>query len=378
MEFLAILLLLTLVAWLETRVYQKYAFHNLKYVCYFDREEAFEGEEICLVEEVSNGKLLPMPWLKAELTTSKWLDFAGSQSLITEETRFVPSFFMMKSRHKVVRSWKVKCLKRGSFQLDKVILVSTDLLGTVSVSLSVDPHTHVTVLPRPVDMELGFERVLSTSGPVIVRRHLLPDPFLIAGVREYTQRESMNHIHWLATARTGRLMVHNNEYSADQTLTIIHNIQSREYELERAMEPEKVEEAIRVCAGFLDDTLRSGIPVSLWINASLTGERETIITPCSWGREHIRELLRLLANLPLQSSEDFPTFLEGFCSKVTTSDLVLISPYLNEDILEYAGHRRMEGTRVKVVTTSPLRKEDIKEDLDIYCYHREEAVSHAG
>ena len=41
MEFLAILLLLTLVAWLETRVYQKYAFHNLKYVCYFDREEAF-------------------------------------------------------------------------------------------------------------------------------------------------------------------------------------------------------------------------------------------------------------------------------------------------------------------------------------------------
>lgn len=377
MEFLAILLLLAVVIWLEGRVYRKYAFRNLKYVCYFDREEAFEGEEISLVEEVTNAKLLPVPWLKAELTTSKWLDFAGSQSLVTEETRFVPSFFMMKSRHKVVRSWKVKCLKRGCFQLDKVILVSTDLLGTASLSMPVEPHACITVLPQPVDMEVGFEKVLSTFGPVVVRRHLLPDPFLIAGVREYTQRESINHVHWLATARTGRIMVHNNEYSADQTLTVILNVQSREFELEKAMEPEKVEEAIRVCAGFLDDTLRSGIPVSLRVNASLTGEREIIATPCSWGREHVRELLRLLAHLPLQSSEDFPVFLHSLCARVETSDLVLITAYLNQEILEYAYAHRREGTRVKIVCTSPPSGELAYGDLDIYFYHREEAAVHA-
>ena len=43
MEFLAILLLLAVVIWLEGRVYRKYSFRNLKYVCYFDREEAFES-----------------------------------------------------------------------------------------------------------------------------------------------------------------------------------------------------------------------------------------------------------------------------------------------------------------------------------------------
>lgn len=373
MELLAILLIIGAAYWLETVLYRKYAFHKLDYRCYFSTEEAWEGDEITLVEEVVNAKLLPLPWLKAELTTSRWLEFAGSQSLITGETRFVPSFFMMKSHHKVVRSWKVKCLKRGVFHLDKVILISSDLFGRVSLSRPAEPHACVTVLPRPADLELGFQKVHSYSGPVVVRRHLLPDPFLIAGVREYTRRESMNRIHWLATARTGRLMVHNNEYSADQTLTVLLNVQSRENEISNNLEPWKIEAAIHACAGFLDDTLRSGIPVNLMVNTSLTGERSCIATGSSWGRQHIHETLRILAQLPLYSTEHFPIFLSGFCRKITSSDLVLITPYVNEDILSYALMQQEQGIRVKIILISRTLLEEASTcPLEIYLYWGEE------
>ena len=375
MEFLAIVLILLAVIAAEKYVYQKYAFSRLEYHCRFSAAEVFEGDEITLIEEVSNNKLLPLPWLKAELTTSKWLDFAGSQSLVTEETRFVPSFFLLKSHHRVVRSWKVKCLKRGVFHLEKGVLISTDLLGTCSVSLPVEIHAEVTVLPKPADMELGFRSVHSDSGPVIVRRHLLPDPFLIAGVREYVEGEPISHVHWLATARTGRLMVHNNEYSANQTLTVVLNVQSRSTEKYEVLDIDKIETGIRVCAGFLDDTLRSGIPVRLIANACPDGNGEPAVTGCFWGKEHILDCLRLLARMPLESSEHFPLFLRDVCSRFSSSDLVLVTAYLNEDIYDFAREQQLLGVRVKMIYLAHLLPDTVPSDLEIYQYWEEEADS---
>ena len=103
MTLLAVIILLVLAVWLQGLVFRKFSFRKLRYTCRFSTSEAMEGDEIALIEEVENRGFLPLPWLKAELTSSKWLEFADSQSLVTEETRFVPSFFMMKPHHKVTR-----------------------------------------------------------------------------------------------------------------------------------------------------------------------------------------------------------------------------------------------------------------------------------
>lgn len=56
MEFVAILAIVVFICWLEGFLYRKYAFYRLQYRCYFSVREAFEGDEITLVEEVSNAK----------------------------------------------------------------------------------------------------------------------------------------------------------------------------------------------------------------------------------------------------------------------------------------------------------------------------------
>lgn len=372
MTLLAVLVLLVLAVWLQGLVFRKFSFRKLRYTCRFSTSEAMEGDEIALIEEVENRGLLPLPWLKAELTSSRWLEFADSQSLVTEETRFVPSFFMMKPHHKVTRRWKVRCLKRGIYDLKKVVLVTTDLLGGCSPSQMVDVNARLTVLPAPADLTLDFCTPKHMIGDVIVRRHLLFDPFLIAGVRAYTPGDTMNRIHWLATARQGELMVHNNEYSAGQSLSVILNIQSRPYEKDGVIDKDKIEDAIRLAAGYFDSTLRTGIPVRFLCNAGPLHSREAVVTEEYHGREHVNELMRRLAALPLSSTENFPTFLGTTCRDINSSDIVILTCYANADIFAYATQKQAMGSSVRLIHIGSLPDTvEPPDDLPVFTYREE-------
>ena len=118
MEFIVLVVLAAVIFWLEGWVYHRFGAKGLEYRCYLSTDEAFEGDEIELVEELTNAKLLPMPWLKAEITASCFLEFAGTQSVVTDQTRFVSSFFSLRGYQKVVRRWKVKCLKFGVYSVE--------------------------------------------------------------------------------------------------------------------------------------------------------------------------------------------------------------------------------------------------------------------
>ena len=95
MELIVLLLLVAVFFLTEKWVYNRFWHKNLKYECRFSRDEVYEGDEIELIETVTNAKLLPLTWAKAEITASRWLAFAGSQSAGTGDSRFVPSFFVL-------------------------------------------------------------------------------------------------------------------------------------------------------------------------------------------------------------------------------------------------------------------------------------------
>ena len=260
MEFLVLLIIIFLVCIAINLLYKKYWDKNLYYACKFSVDEAYEGDEIELVETMTNRKLLPLPWAKTEITTSAYLDFAGSQSIVTDKSRFVPSFFMLKSYHRVVRKWKVKCLRRGEFDIDRITIVATDPLGRSTYSLPVVSHSPLTVLPRPLDPDEYLLQPSGLTGEVIVPRKLVSDPFLVSGVREYTQYDSANRIHWSATAREGRIMVRNNDYTSDQNVTLILNMQTRADEGRKLVDEEDIEHGILVAATYLDAAVPLGTP----------------------------------------------------------------------------------------------------------------------
>ena len=278
MELIVLLLLLFAAIFLQNRLYQKYAFRNLDYTCSFDRREATEGDPLCLQEVVSNRKLLPLPWLKSEITTSKWLEFSQLQSVVTDNTRFISSFFLVRSFQRVTRTWEGRCLKRGVFSVEKTVLVASDLIGGSAFSSTAPAGSQVVVFPKALDLDEDFISVSRNMGEVCVRRNLLPDPFFIAGVREYQTGDPMNHIHWPATAREGRIMVYQNDSSTSQSRAILLNMQTREYANSGAVNADMLENAIRTCAALFEQTAGEGIPLRFLANTP-----QAISTEEAWG-----------------------------------------------------------------------------------------------
>ena len=136
------------------------------------------------METVYNGKLLPVPWLRVDIHTSRWLEFARTCSVIAQENRHVTSSFVLRSYQKITRKWKLKCLK-GVFHTENVTLVSGDLLNFSNVSEAMPVNATLIVYPQIIELEELFVPVSLQQGDRVVNRWIIDDPFIVAGVREY-------------------------------------------------------------------------------------------------------------------------------------------------------------------------------------------------
>lgn len=366
MGIIGLAVFVLLLFWLQSAIYKKYSFSNLDYRCYISKNEVFEGEEIELVEELINRKFLPIPWLKSEITAPRALNFAGAQSVVTDETRFVPSFFMLRGYQKVVRRWRLTCTKRGIYTVEKTVLVASDLLGRASFSKPMPVDATVVVLPRAIEPGSALVTPRYLQGDTIVPRQLIDDPFYIAGVRPYQQGDTLNRVHWGATARQQELMVKSFDYTSRQSLMVIMNLQSREFEVDKAMDPDLVERAIRLTAGIFQDTAQTHMPVGFATNGSRESETRThtFILP-TYGEEHIYHLLRTLAFLKLYSSYTFTQFLGMADEQINASDIVVVSACITDAIVAFARRKAAEGSHVRVCYVGrPMQT--LPEGIDLY------------
>lgn len=332
---------------MEKAIYRKYMFHHLKYRCYFNQQEAYEGDEIELIEEVYNAKLLPIPWMKADFTTSKWISFAGTQSRITDNSRFVSSFFVLKGNSKTTRKWKVKCLKRGEYTLEKITLVGSDYLGGCHTSMPLTITSTLIVYPDPVESSTELLSARYVLGDTVVKNSLFPDPFMRVDIREYTEREHMNQISWTATAKEKKLMIYENQFTTTQSVSVILNMQSKEFERGSAIFPERVESCIKACAGYFYETFRRSIPVRLFANVCLSGEVQSVETPLLFGEGYVRNLLYTLALLPMTNSDDFGKYLFQIETQLGEDETIIVTSFLTDEILAFATKRN--GAKILLV-----------------------------
>ena len=75
MLFLSFLGALAAVILIEYLVYKKLAFKGIHYEASLSETEVFEGDEIYLYEEITNGKKLPLPYIKIDSDLPEGLEF---------------------------------------------------------------------------------------------------------------------------------------------------------------------------------------------------------------------------------------------------------------------------------------------------------------
>jgi len=372
MEILAFAIIVFAVIGLQSLVFGKRVFKNLEYRCEFSVEEAHEGDEIFLIETVENRKLLPVPWLKANIYSSRWLDFAGARSVVNQESRYATSSFVLKSYQKVTRKWKVKCLKRGIYKIETSTLVSGDLLSLGTNSLPVKVGATLKVYPAVIDIEQSFVPVSYLQGDVIVKRWILDDPFIVSGAREYTSRDPMNRIHWGATAKAGRFMVKNNDFTARLSLTVMLNIQSIENEYFNTIDKELVEYGIKAAASIFDLSLMTGAPVRFATNGTTADDDgKMIFTEEAAGREHISMLMETLARLELKRVKDFEDFLGSIDAVMQNCNIIVITCYLTDGICEQLRRFQKFQNRISIFLLNEPEADKMPEDMDIFVLQKD-------
>ena len=361
---LAVIIILGLQAW----IFNKFAFRKLEYKCGFSVPEAYEGDEVLLVETIRNKKLLPLPWLKVDIHSSRWLDFAGTCSVITQDDRRVTSSFMLRSYQRTTRRWKLKCLKRGVFVTENVTLICGDLLNRSNVSIPSRVDARIVVYPEILKLEEMLVPVNLIQGDSIVNRWIVEDPFIVGGVREYQPSDQLGRIHWPATAKEGRLMVKKNEFTSQLSLTVILNMQSTMYEYNSVMNRDIAEYGIKVAATLIDRALAEDMPVRLCTNGyTVDTPGEAIDSGESAGREHIQSLMRILASLALKSCKDIETLLEAFDGSIERSSIVLITSYLTKEMILQLNSLKQNMNTVKVILLENNYDQSLfQEDIDCY------------
>jgi uncharacterized protein (DUF58 family) len=334
---------------LQHQLFARWGFRGLRIERTFSTTHCHAGDDIVMIETIVNRKLAPIPWLRLESTIHAGLHFAKISNLAVSSGALFQnhrSLFSLMPYTRIVRRHGVHCSKRGWYKLETVAASMGDLVGVQAASAIHRMQLELLVYPRLVSRD---EIPLLSSrwqGDITVKRWIMPDPFLVSGAREYRFGDTMNSIHWKATARSQKLQVYNRDFTADPRLLLAVNTQITETMWDAVTDPELVEKALSYAATLAEYAVSQGIPVGFGYNGSLQGQPGVpVYLAPEGGWPHLEHLFETMAKLAISCSRSFEDFLNhGIEQEGTAMDIILLTSFVSKGIeesimrLESLGH----------------------------------------
>ena len=354
-------LLIGLLLLLQRQIYRKFWDAGLGMRLSFTAREAYEGEELELLEELTNAKPLPLPWVNAKFQLSRNLIFSGGDNYKVSDYYYQNDLFSVGMYQKVTRRQRFMCGRRGYYSIRSMDLGSSSILISDKLIKHIECSADLTVLPRPVPFPALAPIFRQLQGDIEIRRFINLDPFSFRGLREYDPGDDFRLINFTATAKTGDLIVNVHSATSAQELVILLNVeQFSEYQSEHV-----IEEGIRIAASAAEYFGGQGLSVSMITNGRdiSTGAEQRI--PPGSGAMHVHKILENLARIDLPSGQDAMwQSLDAVRDEEPT--YFLISSNDDQQMLGAFSRMLDRGLRVKWVVPAPLTAQiRIKEDEHI-------------
>ncbi len=243
-------------------------------------------------------------------------DFAGTR---------VSYHFSLPPKRQFSGKLQFSVKQRGLYDLGHYYLEFGDFLGLKPRVLSEDIGLKIICTAEaceaPVVRALGGE-----LGNVSVRRFLHDDPTMVLGYRDYTGREPMKQISWNQSARTGRLIVRQNDFTTDRTAVVLVNIDPSSRRL--------MERCLSLTGSVCRLLEKEKIPYAMMSNGDLHSLTEGL------GTGHLFFIQRRIGLSSLTGYTGFPSLVEKCLRRHKPGCThIVITPALDEDIR--AGIRRL-------------------------------------
>lgn len=352
MLFLQIVLALPLLILIETSLYKFFILRGMVYKRSVSTASAFEGEKIYMVEDIENNNFLPIAWMKAESRISPNLQIASAKNMDTAQGGYHRSVFSIMPYYRLKRTHEVTCLKRGDYNVGNVTITSGDIFGFINKIIAYDYDARLLVYPNPLGEDQMRECFHSLQGDAVVRRFINPDPFLVAGVRQYQWGDPMSSISWKSTARTNSMQVYKYDYSANSNILILFNIDSSSKQDPFPNEEEcaRIEFGIHFCASIVERSIKQGIATGFCSNGHFRDMTDFVHIPSRCSKPQLYDILEAMARLQLHRTVSFYTMIQNMRSSIPKdTDVLIVTLYVDEKIEEGIYQLRRDGHQVELL-----------------------------
>lgn len=343
----------------QSYMYNYWGPAKIRYNRSFSRSSVFEGEDIEMIDTISNNKLLPLPWLRLESKISKNLEFRSNHlGSKDDDGEFHRTLFSLMPYQKITRRHKLTCVQRGYYALNTVSMSTGDVFGFAQIFKSYDATAYVTVYPKIISLSEIPLPSHSWLGDISVRRWIIEDPFVLAGIREYTDRDALNTVNWKATARTGKLQVNQKDFTADHHLMIYVNFDQTD-DIWLPIEDEaRIEKGLSYAASIANEAISKGVSTGFGCNGYLVEpftqkendiKQSVRIEPNS-SNQQLTYLLDTMAKLKIDRTENFNYFLtKDIDEQLTNNDILIITCTQTEEMECHIRELENLGNAVEVL-----------------------------
>jgi uncharacterized protein (DUF58 family) len=295
------------------------------------KEAVVEGEEISIVETISNHKLLPLPILQLKFMTSRTFIFKDMENSAVSDNYYRNDMTSVMMYQRLIKTLMFECSKRGYYTINRMDVVCSNLFLTQEYVGSYDINIQLYVYPRPIEQirsEATFSKMI---GSILTKRYVNEDPFEFRSIREYQSYDGMKAINWKASAKTDSLKVNVFDYTSSQRVIILLNT-----------EPETIwkyddlnEESIRIAASLSRVLISQGIPVSLYTNAKDIITKEILKLPAGSGSKHLQSIQETLSRIDLVIEPmPFMPIIQERLMDMTRNDYVIILSYNQKEEMQ--------------------------------------------
>ncbi len=254
----------------QTAYYERNWTKGLKASLTFNTNVARIGDEVELVEEIDNGKWLPLPHLNVKFMTSSTFDFVNKDNSMVSDHYYRNDIFTLLGYQKTIRTLKFRTTKRGYYEISDIDLISGDIFFRRTFAKQEHNYTGIYVYPNLLEKGQYPFMITNREGDNKAPLSFNINQYLYRGMREYEAGDPFNHINWKRSAKEQKLMTNIYTPVIDREVTLLVNLKPFYENVKDAMS----EYIISITATLADLYIRSGINVHLYTNA-YEGDKST-------------------------------------------------------------------------------------------------------
>lgn len=280
------------------------------------KDHLYVGDKVDMEYKIKNKNFFSIPRLKFKSNINKKL--VGKDSDLKTISLGVREEFKGKEN--------IPLNRRGFYESIALTIKVSDVYSIFNLKKAFNSRVNLLVYPKII--KLDSFRVYSNKdlGEILVEKSIFKDKSSISSIDEYRKGDSINQIHWKASAKQGSPMIKNFDTVSGADLNIFLNNEQELFkgDIDKRIEDKIVEVSIALVNFFLN------LDIDIGLN-TFSGKEAIEIK--NKNKDELRVYLEVLARFKANASFGIKNLIEDKLYSFAKNSIVLIiTPILDEDL----------------------------------------------